>query len=125
LTAYKQLLASELPHFVESLSGFQAMSEKERRREPRCKCRVQVAIGWGSNTLPAVARDLSMDGMFIETPDPLWMHAEFTARLSLPEPIEVDCIVIRVEPGRGMGVEFKDLPEAEREQLDLFMSKLA
>ena len=52
------------------------------------------------------------------------MRAEFTARLATEEPIEVDCIVRRVEPGKGMGVEFKDLPEAEREQLELLVRSL-
>jgi hypothetical protein len=33
--------------------------------------------------------------------------------------------VKHVEPGRGMGVEFKDTPEMEREQLELLVSSLA
>jgi hypothetical protein len=62
--------------------------------------------------------------MFLETDDPLWLRAEFTARLNVGESIEVDCVVIRVEPGRGMDVEFKELPEAEKEQLNLFLEKI-
>jgi hypothetical protein len=97
----------------------------ERRRLPRYPFRIGIVIGWGSNTLSASTRDIGLAGMFIETPQPLWLRAEFTARLSLPEPIEVDCIVKRVEPGKGMGVQFKDLPEAEREQLAMLVGKLA
>jgi hypothetical protein len=70
-------------------------------------------------------RNISLRGMFIDMPQPLWVHAEFKVRLSLPEPIELDCVVKRVEPGRGGGVEFKDLPEAEREQLGLLVAGLA
>jgi PilZ domain len=87
--------------------------------------RIGIVIGWGSNTLSAFTRDIGLSGMFVETTQPLWLRAEFTARISLPEPIEVDCIVKRVEPGRGMGVQFKDLPEAEREQLEMLVGKLA
>lgn len=42
--------------------------------------------------------------MFIESPDPLWVGAGFTANLALERPIRVDCFVKRIEPGRGMGV---------------------
>jgi PilZ domain len=96
----------------------------DRRSFTRYPCRIEVAIGWGSNILNGVTRDIALSGMFIEIAEPLWMRAEFTARLSTEEPIEVDCIVRRVEPGKGMGVEFKDLPEAEREQLELLVRSL-
>lgn len=101
------------------------MSHNERRRQLRYACKINVVIGWGSNMLSGIARDLSAEGMFVETRDPLWLRAEFTARLSLPEPIEVDCVVKRVVPGQGMGVQFKDLPEAEQEQVDILVRKLA
>jgi hypothetical protein len=86
--------------------------------------RTEVEIGWGAEVLKCVTRDIGDMGMFIETEHPLWLRAEFTARLKLGEVLEIDCIVRRVEPGRGMAVEFKDLPEAEREQIDLFLGKL-
>ena len=60
-----------------------------------------------------------------DMPEPLWLQAEFTARLSLPEPIELDCIVKRVKPGRGMEVKFRDLPEAELEQLEMLVASLS
>ena len=33
-------------------------------------------------------------------------------------------VVCSAEPGRGMDVEFKELPEAEKEQLNLFLEKI-
>jgi hypothetical protein len=42
--------------------------------------------------------------MFIESADPLWVGAGFTARIDLDQPIQLDCFVKRVEPGYGMGV---------------------
>ncbi len=101
------------------------MTRQERRKNRRVSFRTGLVIGWGSKTMDGATRDISLSGMFIETSEPLWLRAEFTARLSLPEPIEVDCIVRRIEPGRGMGVEFRDLPEAEREQLEMLVRKLA
>jgi hypothetical protein len=83
-----------------------------------------VEIGWGAEVLKGVTRDIGETGMFIETDRPLWLRAEFTARVHLGELIEVDCIVRRVEPGIGMAVQFKDLPEAEKEQIETFIRKL-
>jgi len=75
----------------------------DRRSFTRYPCRIDVAIGWGSNILNGVTRDIALSGMFIEIAEPLWMRAEFTARLAIEEPIEVDCIVRRVEPGHPDG----------------------
>ena len=94
-------------------------------RGSRYALRTEVEIGWGAEVLKCVTRDIGDMGMFIETEDPLWLRAEFTARIKLGEILELDCIVRRVEPGKGMAVEFKDLPEAEREQIDLFLGKLS
>ena len=54
--------------------------------------------------LRASTRDISANGMFIESPDTLWIGAGFTARLNLERPMKLDCFVKRIEPGRGMGV---------------------
>ena len=42
--------------------------------------------------------------MFIESADPLWIGAGFTAHLVLDRPVKVDCSVKRIETGQGMGV---------------------
>jgi hypothetical protein len=42
--------------------------------------------------------------MFIESADPLWIGAGFTAHLVLDRPVKVNCSVKRIEPGLGMGV---------------------
>ncbi len=71
-----------------------------------------------------MSRDIGVKGMYLETENPLWMRAAFTARIDVGETIEVDCMVQRVEPGRGMAVVFVDLPEAEREQINEYLRKL-
>jgi hypothetical protein len=101
------------------------MPNSERRSGPRHPYRTVVEIGWGAEVLKCMSRDISPKGMFVETEHPLWLRAEFTARLSVGETIEVDCMVQRVEPGRGMAVVFVDLPEAEREQMEAFLRGLA
>jgi hypothetical protein len=65
---------------------------------------VDLDIEWGSTVLRAATRDISASGMFIDTADPLWVGAGFSAYLQLERPLKVDCFVKRVEPGRGMGV---------------------
>ena len=62
----------------------------------------------------ARTRDISANGMFIESPDTLWVGAGFTARLSAEKSFRMDCTVKRIEPGRGMGVSLT-LPETQNQ----------
>jgi len=101
------------------------VSTIERRRHPRYGCSNELEIEWGSEVLRASVRDISNSGMFISTTDPLWMRAEFSARIPLPQPLVLDCVVRRIEPGRGMGVEFKDLTPDMRKALDEYLWELA
>ncbi len=101
------------------------MTGPERRRSPRYPCAAALEIGWGSEVLRASIRDICSTGMFVETSNPLWMRAEFSARVLLPEPLDVNCVVRRVHPGEGMGVEFTEVPEPSREALGRLLWKLA
>ena len=76
----------------------------ERRWAPRYPFRTGLEIEWGSAVLLGNTRDISSNGMFIEVPDTLWVGAGFIARVRLPQPVKLDCMVKRVEPGLGMGV---------------------
>jgi hypothetical protein len=87
----------------------------ERRWAPRYLFRAELEIEWGSAVLRGKTHDISANGMFIESADPLWVGAGFTARLSLDQPVKVDCFVKRVEPGRGMGVVV-NVPEQPHHQ---------
>jgi hypothetical protein len=97
----------------------------ERRRNPRYACSSELEIEWGSEILRASVTDISVSGMFIRTSDPLWMRAEFSARIPFSQPLVLDCVVRRIEPGRGMGVEFQDLAPTMRKVLDEYLWKLA
>jgi len=85
-------------------SGEHAARRFERRWAPRYSFSADLEIEWGSALLRAKTRDISANGMFIESPDTLWVGAGFTARLALDHPVKMDCSVKRVEPGRGMAV---------------------
>ena len=85
-------------------SGDSSGRRLERRWAPRYNFRTGLEIEWGSAVLRASTRDVSASGMFIESADPLWVGAGFSANLELECPVRVDCRVRRVEPGLGMGV---------------------
>src|ERR1700682_1771619 len=87
----------------------------ERRWAPRFSFRAELEIEWGSATLRGSTRDISSNGMFIESADPLWIGAGFTAHLVLDRPVKVDFLVKRIEPGLGMGVAVT-LSEGQHEQ---------
>ena len=87
----------------------------ERRWAPRYTFRASLEIEWGSALLRGNTRDISSNGMFIEVPDTLWIGAGFTARLQLPRPVKLNCLVKRVEPGHGMGVSVA-LAESESQK---------
>src|SRR5579863_2778640 len=96
-------------------SGEQRSRHLERRWAPRYSFRADLEIEWGSAVLRASTRDISSNGMFIESVDPLWIGAGFTAHLVLDRRVKVDCSVKRIEPGRGMGVSVT-LSEDQHEQ---------
>jgi hypothetical protein len=85
-------------------SGEHTPRHLERRWATRYSFRAELEIEWGSAVLRGKTRDISANGMFIESADTLWVGAGFTARLALDRPVQLDCSVKRVEPGRGMAV---------------------
>jgi PilZ domain len=104
-------------------SGEHPSRRSERRWAPRYSFRANLEIEWGSAVLRASTRDISSNGMFIESSDPLWIGAGFTAHIVLDRPVKVDCSVKRIEPGRGMGVSVTVSEEQhERRYQDLLAS---
>jgi PilZ domain-containing protein len=93
----------------------------ERRWAPRYNFRTGLDIEWGSAVLRASTRDVSASGMFIESTDPLWIGAGFSANLQLEYPVRVDCRVRRVEPGLGMGVSVSFPQEQQQSYRELIL----
>lgn len=84
-----------------------------------------MKITWGQVSLEARLRDISASGMYLETPEPLWARAQFSAVLMLPEVIRVECIVRRVDAGKGMVVEFTELTQETKMDLTHLIWKLS
>ena len=101
------------------------MSLIPKRRSPRYTFRARLDVEWGSTALRAEVCDLSREGMQLSMPQPLWIGATFKARMALAEPLEVDCVVRRVLPGQGMGVEFVAVPQASHDRLASLLDELA
>lgn len=97
----------------------------EIRRAPRYSFRADLEIEWGSAVLRGSTRDISSSGMFIEAPDPLWVGAEFTARLNLNHPVKLNCFVKRIEPGQGMGVAVAVSESESQKQFQDLLSALS
>ena len=120
------------PQHLESLAGGSTGSMSsgdhprrlERRWAPRYSFHADLEIEWGSALIRGRTRDISSNGMFIESTDPLWVGAGFTARLGLEKPVKVDCFVKRVEPGRGMGVAVT-VPEEQQQRYQELLSSLS
>lgn len=101
------------------------MAQAERRRHPRFPFQSDVELQWGFEVLPALITDVSLGGMFIATNNPLWVGATFTAKVLLGEPLNLNCVVRRVLPGKGMGVLFADVPEETRQRLENLVKMVA
>lgn len=113
-------LTPEFPRFVAARVSVNTI---ERRRHPRFPFRADVDIEWGASILRAHTGDIGSEGMFIETHDPLWVGATFSAAVQIDPALRVDCAVRRVVPGRGMGVSFVSMNDGLRSRIaDLLRS---
>ncbi|HKW89021.1 MAG TPA: PilZ domain-containing protein [Candidatus Acidoferrales bacterium] len=101
------------------------MEASERRKNPRYRCGAPVKISWGEVTLDATLRDISATGMYIQTSEPLWLRAEFSVTVLLPERLGLRCVVRRVDQGKGMVVEFVQMNPDQRMSLNHLLWKLA
>jgi hypothetical protein len=106
-------------------NGDQGIRRFERRWAPRFRYHADLEIEWGSTVLRARTRDLSANGMFIESVDPLWVGAGFSAQITLDRPLRVNCFVKRVEPGRGMGVSVALGEEGHQQRYQDFINSLS
>jgi hypothetical protein len=97
----------------------------ERRWAPRYSFRANLEIEWGSAVLRGSTRDISSNGMFIESADPLWVGAGFTASLALDRPVKINCFVKRVEPGKGMGVSVTPAEEPSQQRYQDLLASLS
>ena len=75
------------------------------RKARRYRFDAPVRIYWGSVGCEVRVRDVSEQGLFLETATPLLVGAVFSAKMPLAPPLRMDCVVRHIQPNRGMGVE--------------------
>ncbi len=100
-------------------------TQVERRRSRRYPLDLILEIEWGSSVIEARVRDLSNHGMLVEVEEPLWIGANFSARLRVNDPVALDCVVRRVEPGRGMGISYVTADSESQARILALLKKLA
>lgn len=101
------------------------MEASERRKNPRYRSNAPVKISWGEVTLDARLRDISATGMYIETSEPLWLRAEFSATVFSSERLTIRCVVRRVDEGKSMVVEYLEISPNQRMSLNHLLWRLA
>lgn len=101
----------------------------ERRSSKRAPILTQVEAQGERFPLSALGRasDISVGGLLIETPDTLVEGMTAIIRFFLPpgrQAIEVAGRVVRVEPGKLMGVAFLGLPETHRQRIVNYIQEI-
>lgn len=107
-------------------AGEQGLPGVDRREYFRARYFVDVEIEWGSATVRARTNDISLGGMLLEMENPLWLGAQFQARVALGDgsALGVGCVVRQIVPGVGMGVEFLDLKPTDHTRLRKLIASL-
>lgn len=100
------------------------MRLSERRKYTRYGFQSDVEIVAGSETRRAFITDISMGGMFVVTDAPLLVGTPCAVRLLFTPPLELECIVRRIMPGKGMGVEITRPSDVARVRLERLLTSL-
>ncbi len=97
---------------------------QERRAQPRVPGG-DAHVDYIEYVLPSArVRDISRTGMYVfeKHPYKIGEGVQVSLWLRSGEAIPVGCVVRRVEPGVGIGLEFVHIEEAGRRLLDEFLS---
>jgi hypothetical protein len=98
----------------------------DRREAYRPRFFAEVEIERGETRMTVRTQDISLEGMLLETDEPLEPGAEFKARVRLERgpALEAECVVKRLVPGIGMGVEFLEMTAGDRVRLRKLVEEL-
>ena len=105
----------------------------ERRKSERADLLVRVTYQTVDELFTEFARNINEGGIFIETENPQSLGSSVALQFELPgndRPIEVVGIVVRTSDGSrpddpsGMGIEFGDLNEEARNQINQLIRQL-
>lgn len=92
----------------------------DKRQTPRVPILTQVEAQGDAATALGHARDISLGGMLIETPETITEGATVIVRFFIPpdrKPIEAAGRVVRVQDGKSMGIAFMGLRQTDQKKI--------
>ena len=106
----------------------------EKRKEQRIPVRIRIQYETTDRFFQDYIRNLSLGGIYIQTPNPLPEHTKLKIQLCLPEmkkPLVVDGVVVHAlpdgqsekSPERGMGIRFSALDNISKQLLEAYLIK--
>ena len=102
----------------------QRSTPNNRRLYPRTRCRVAVElqIGQGKERILGILVNISSGGCYVETNAVLLPQSQVTLAFSNDDnQLYADGVMVRIDPGAGIAIQFVTTGRTEREQLKLFM----
>ena len=96
------------------------LAYKDRRAHPRMKCRVTIELQTEVGGVPLFANltDISIGGCFVETSTILAPGSQIKLGFSMDDPtLSVEGAVMRLDPGAGVAVQFKEMNRETRERM--------
>lgn len=107
------------------MSTISRMELSRRLRQfERFKFEVKTFVEGKSEKAWGRVTDMSRNGLFIEMSEPPGLGAHFTAHLALNVPLQLQCVVRRIAPGRGVGVGFS-VPAESKERFEALLTALS
>lgn len=100
----------------------------DRRKYPRLKCVTSVEIYPSGQNAPIRVRtaDLSLGGCFVEMSNPMPQGADLNIALWVKDTkLWAKGRVVTSTPGYGIGVQFTEISEQERNQLQQFLESIS
>lgn len=94
--------------------------DRLRRKFARYEFHVSAELAWSTRTRWGRVTNISRGGMFIEMSEPPRVGTRFTVRLALNTPLEVEGIVRRIAPERGIGAAIF-VREKERKRFEALL----
>lgn len=104
-----------------------AKCRSEKRRSPRISLPQGMTISWEAPYRRDISRvsSMSLGGLFIDAEDPAPAGQTLRVQFDIPSgPVVAKAVVRRSVKGKGMGVEFTELPEAQRQALNHLLQQL-
>jgi len=109
------------------LNDLEGRKIKKTRNHPRKECILIVHFVSKGQTHQNITRNISADGVFIETTEPFTVGDKIFLTLSYsnaPRPFKVEGEVARIEPD-GIGIKFKMISPVQKQLINLIIEKSA